>query len=125
MTEKQIESQILEWLNLQPGVFAFKVNTTGLWDAKRKIFRTIKNPYIHKGTSDIIGIKNGKFFAIEVKTIKELNRIKNKMLKGPQCPINQHTELQYNFLNAIKIRHGHSCFSSSLDDVIEFIKTME
>jgi penicillin-binding protein-related factor A (putative recombinase) len=67
MTEKQIEKQILQWLNLQPKTFAFKINTVGIYDPKRNIYRKNLNPFVVKGTSDILGVRNGIFFAIEVK----------------------------------------------------------
>ena len=62
--EKEIKKAIVTWLNLQPNTFAFVVSTVGIPDFKRKGgFRT--NP--NSGISDIIGCKNGKFFAFEVK----------------------------------------------------------
>jgi hypothetical protein len=123
MTEKQIESQILDWLNLQPGIFAFKVNTTGVYDTARKCFRTIKNPHIHKGTSDIIGCKNGRFFAIEVKTPKAHKKI-IKSVPGSFIP-SSHEVNQAQFLCRIMKKGGFAMFASSLDKVISFIKSMD
>ena len=65
--EKALEKLILDWLNTIKGCFAFKVNTTGIYDPKKRILRKITNPHIHKGTSDILGLYRGRFFAIEVK----------------------------------------------------------
>jgi hypothetical protein len=67
VTEKLIESAILDWLNLQPKTFAFKVNTVGVFDPKRRVYRTNRNPHLHNGTSDILGLHDQSFFAIEVK----------------------------------------------------------
>lgn len=106
MTEKQIESQILEWLNYQPGVMAFKINTTGIYDPKRQVFRRILNPFIHLGTSDILGLCNGTFFCIEVKTPKRLRQV---------------TDEQWRFLEQVKSRGGYGIVASSLNEVEAFI----
>ena len=65
--EKQIENQILDWLNLIDGCFAIKINTVGIFDPKRKVYRKNNNPHIHNGTSDILACYRGRFCAIEVK----------------------------------------------------------
>jgi penicillin-binding protein-related factor A (putative recombinase) len=70
LNEKEIETQILTFLNYQPDVFAFKVNTVGVFDPVRNIYRKNWNRFIHKGTSDIIGVCRGRFFALECKTPK-------------------------------------------------------
>lgn len=106
LTEKQIESQILTWLNHQPGVFAFKINTVGIWDPTKKLFRRNKNPHVHKGTSDIMGLKNGQFFAIEVKT--------STTIKKPSPE-------QISFLGTITKQGGKGIFACCLNDVIAFM----
>src|ERR1700679_1178875 len=68
ISEKAIETWLLRWVNRQPGIFAFKVNTVGIYDPVKKLYRKNWNPYIIKGTHDIIGICYGKFFSIEVKS---------------------------------------------------------
>ena len=67
MAEKHLETEILDYLATIKGVFAFKINTTGIYDPKRKVFRKNSNPHCHNGTADILGTCNGVFFAIEVK----------------------------------------------------------
>ena len=67
MSEKALETQILDYLSMLPHTFAFKVNTTGISDPIRKVYRTNANKHCHNGTSDILGTCKGKFFAIEVK----------------------------------------------------------
>lgn len=106
MTEKQIETQILTWLNYQPGIMAFKINTVGIYDAKRMIFRKILNPFIHKGTSDIIGLCNGTFFCIEVKTKKGLRDV---------------TEEQLRFIHSVESRGGYGTVATCLEQVEQFI----
>ena len=66
--ELEIEIQILTWLNKQAGCFAFKIETTGFYDTKNGFWRKRTHPFYVKGTADIIGMKNGVFFAIEVKS---------------------------------------------------------
>ena len=67
MSEKALETEILDFLNLIEDTFAFKVNTVGIFDPRKQVYRKNTNPHIHNGTSDILGIHNGTFFAIEVK----------------------------------------------------------
>jgi len=66
-TEKQLETAILDWLNLIDGCFAIKINMTGIYDARRKVWRKNNNKHIHNGTSDILACYRGRFCAIEVK----------------------------------------------------------
>lgn len=49
--EKDIQKKILSWLNKQPATIAVKYHS-GMYSA---------------GVSDILGCKDGKFFALEVK----------------------------------------------------------
>jgi penicillin-binding protein-related factor A (putative recombinase) len=107
MTEKELESSILDYLNSLPEVFAFKVQTTGIYDPVRKIMRTIKNKHLHKGTSDIIGVKDGKFFALEVKLPK----------KNP-------TDYQNDFLARILHAKGYATIVRSLNDAVQIIKAL-
>jgi penicillin-binding protein-related factor A (putative recombinase) len=86
MSEKDLENRILDWLNSLDKCFAFKINTTGVYDPKKKVFRKNNGKHLHNGTSDIIGEIDGRFFAIEVKygynkpsenQIKFIERIKD------------------------------------------------
>ncbi len=70
LSEFQIESLILSWLNVQPGIFAVKVDTSGYWDQNAGHFKRRKSPYVLRGTSDIIGVYYSRYFAIEVKSSK-------------------------------------------------------
>lgn len=108
-TEKQIETLILDWLNYQPATFAFKVNTTGIFDPVRKIYRTIKNKHIHKGTSDIIGMKKGIFFAIEVKRPSQMKKV---------------TEEQITFQRKVAQSQGRCSCLCSLEQAIAFFQTI-
>ena len=66
ISEKSIESDILDWLNQQKHCFAFKINTTGVYDPTQQVFRKL-GKFTLKGTSDVLGIWRGKPLAIEVK----------------------------------------------------------
>tara|TARA_Y100001938_G_C7884079_1_gene326458 strand:- start:231 stop:638 length:408 start_codon:yes stop_codon:yes gene_type:complete len=70
ISEKQIESEILRYLNTITNCFAFKINTGGIFDPKTKRFRKIVNPHLYKGTSDIICCYEGGLIAFEVKKPK-------------------------------------------------------
>lgn len=107
MKEKELETSILDYLNTLPGVFAFKVQTTGIYDPVRHIMRTIKNKHLHKGTSDIIGVKEGKFFAIEVKLPKKIP-----------------TDDQKVFLAKVNEVNGTGIYVNSYAEVVQFIKEL-
>jgi hypothetical protein len=118
MTEKEIESQILTWLNLQQGIFAFKVNTVGVFDPIKKIYRTNKNPFLINGTSDILACIYGSFVAIEVKTPSGLKSFLN--------PKKEREINQVAFLKKVKEKgKGYALAVSSLDMVIEFVKRLD
>ncbi len=72
-TEKEIENSILEYLALRRDCFAFKVNTTGIFDQRRGHFRTLSKNIV-PGTADILCCLDvsrvGVFIALEVKTDK-------------------------------------------------------
>lgn len=65
--EKRIEMQILNMLKMC-GIFCFKIDRVGTYDANKKVFRSNNNPHKLKGVSDILGIIEGRFLAIEVKS---------------------------------------------------------
>lgn len=65
--EKVIEKDILTYLKFLPKCFAWKNNSTGVFDPSRNTFRSNKNPFVIRGVSDILGIYHGRLLAIEVK----------------------------------------------------------
>jgi len=66
-SESDIQTLILDWLN-RKGVFSFRVNTAGVYDSRKNIYRT-PGRYTLKGTSDVLGIlPTGRFLAVEVKS---------------------------------------------------------
>lgn len=54
-SEKEIEKEIFTLL-YQIGIFCWKHDSVGIWDPKKKIFRSNNNPNRMKGISDICGI---------------------------------------------------------------------
>lgn len=103
--EKLIETSILDNLNIIPECFAFKVNTTGVYDPRKRVFRKNNNPHIHNGTSDILGTYKGRFFAIEVKA-------------GYAKP----SDKQKLFLKRIEQNGGVALWANSLDLALEKFK---
>ena len=66
--ENSITNAILTYLNCQPNTFAWRNNTTGIYDSRKKCYRSRTGKYNIKGVADILGITNdGRFIAIEVK----------------------------------------------------------
>lgn len=116
MTEKQIETQILTWLNFQKETFAFKVNTVGVFDPVKKVYRTNKNPFVMRGTSDIMGVYKGRFMAIEVKT-----PISYKRYMTHPTPADT---LQKIFIEQVNRNGGVSLVAQSLDQVIGWFKAL-
>jgi hypothetical protein len=70
-SEQQIQKQILHLLNLQSDFFAWKTQTTGIFDPKTKSFRALSGFSI-RGVSDILCVHSpsGRIIAIEVKSEK-------------------------------------------------------
>jgi penicillin-binding protein-related factor A (putative recombinase) len=120
MTEKQIETLMLSWLNSQRGVFAFKVNTVGVYDEAKKSYRVNRNRFVVRGTSDIIGCCEGIFFSIEVKTPKTIKSFEN--LKSAQ----KTTFHQKNFMNLVKDKGmGHAIVACDLESVKNLITDLK
>lgn len=99
-TEKEIETAILRVLEAHR-IFAWKNNSTAIYDPVRKVFRKSKNKYAINGVSDILGVFNGQFLAIEVK------RPCNK----------ERPEHQQNFIDLINKNGGIAFFATSIDEV--------
>lgn len=101
ISEKDIERSILQYLEHLPGCFAWKCNTVGYFDTKTKTFKKQRNKYAINGVSDILGVYNGRFIAIEVKT--------------PQNKVR--TEEQVSFVDHINKNGGIAFFATSIEEV--------
>jgi penicillin-binding protein-related factor A (putative recombinase) len=100
-SEADIEKAILQYLEFIPGMYAWKNPSAGFFDAKRGKFRKHVSKYAINGTSDILGIWDGRFIAIEVK------RPENK-----ERPLDQKL-----FIDQINRRGGIAFFATSVEDV--------
>jgi penicillin-binding protein-related factor A (putative recombinase) len=100
-SEKEIENAILEYLSLQRDVFAWKVNTVGVFDPVKAVFRKSKNRFHMNGVADILGIFMGKPLAIEVKS--QTGRL---------------SPAQHAFLNRFITAGGVAIMARSVDDVV-------
>jgi len=65
--EKKIENAILTYLSFLPDCFAWKNNTTGIYDPTTGKWRKTKNRFAINGVADILGVYKGRALAIEVK----------------------------------------------------------
>lgn len=100
--EKQTENQILNYLKLR-GIFCWKNQSVGIYDAKRGVYRKSSNQHHIKGTSDILGIlPSGHFLAIEVKN--------EKGYASPE---------QKEFIRMINHHGGIAFVARSLQDVVD------
>lgn len=99
--EKDIEKAILQYLEFLPSCFAWKSVTAGYFDTKTKSFKKQRNKYAINGVSDILGVYQGKFLAIEVK--RPSNKVRN--------------EEQNQFINQINLQGGIAFYATSIEDV--------
>ena len=102
-SEKEIENSILAYLKSLPDCFAWKNQSTGVYDPTRGVFRKSNNKFHINGVSDILGIYKGKFLAIEVKTPKNKTR-----------PAHQKA-----FISEVNKRGGIAFFATSIEEVKE------
>lgn len=129
MTEKQIETQILTWLNYQKDFFCFKINTVGIFDPVRKVFRKNQNRFVINGTSDILGLYKGRFIAIEVKTPQTYKQFMTYIIGDkPISPSNNKVATralqQQDFIDKINDHGGSGIVVHSLDQVIDWFKKL-
>lgn len=101
LTEKDIETSILQYLEFIQGCYAWKCNTHGVFDPTKKVFRKSKNKYAINGVSDILGVYQGKFLAIEVKTPQNKKRSDEQNL----------------FIETINKNGGIAFYATSVEDV--------
>ena len=105
-SEKAVETCILTYLNYLPKCFAWKNNSTGVYDPSRGCFRKSKNRFAINGVSDILGIYHGRFLAIEVK----------------RATGGRTSKEQYDYIERIKKLGGIAGVCTSVDEAKELIK---
>lgn len=118
ITEKQIENQILTYLKNKK-IFAWKAQSTGVFDPARGVFRKSSNPHHINGVSDIIGIFQGMMLCIEVKKpyiSKKTLRIKHRTQEELEKLA---SEDQQFFIKTINDRGGVAFFADSIEVVEE------
>lgn len=104
MDEKTVKNQILAFLRLH-GIFCWPNDSVGLFDTKRKAFRSAKHKL--KGVSDILGVlPDGKILCIEVKRPKS---------KGKAAGVL--SVYQEFFIANVLANNGIAFMAKSLDDV--------
>ena len=98
--EKDIERNILIYLNSLPCTFAWKNHSVGVFDPIKKTFRKPKSKFLINGVADIICLKAGIVFFLEVKS-----------------SIGKQTVCQKDFGENISKRGGRYYVVRSIDDV--------
>jgi hypothetical protein len=110
--EKVIEGHILQYLAFKK-IFCWKVNSVGIWDEKKGLYRKARSKFIINGVSDILGIVNdgtGRMIAIECKT--------------PERKKSGLTDDQKIFLKHITDNGGIAFVASSIKDVQDKLKEL-
>lgn len=103
--EKVIQAHILSFLQFI-GVYAWRNQSTGVYDPTRKVFRRPMSKHAIKGVSDILGIlPDGRFLAIEVKSATGYASNEQK-----------------SFLEAIKANGGVSMIARSMPEVEQALR---
>jgi hypothetical protein len=98
--EGYIKNSILSYLKWK-GIFAFPVDSVGIFDPKRKVFRKRNSVHAMKGVSDILGIlPGGRFLAIECKS------------KTGRMTVEQEV-----FLQDVRAKGGVAFMARSIEDV--------
>lgn len=113
LREKEIQNSILDFLEhwiikTEKKGFFWTNNNIGVFDPIKKIYRKNQSRHSLKGVSDIIGIVDGRFIAIEVK-----NRT------GKLSPE------QRQFINKINVSGGLAFVARSIEDVEREMKDAE
>jgi len=108
LTEKEIETGILDYLRDVPNSFFWKNQSVGIFDPKKRVFRKNRNPHAINGVSDILGLLAGRMIAIEVKKPKPSKSYPSKDQKD--------------FIAKVNSVGGAACVARSIEDVQEFLE---
>ena len=100
--ESEIKTAILRFLNSQYMTFAFTVPTTGIPNFRKGKFAGFRTNKTSRGCADILGLKNGRFFSLEV--------------KRPSGVLADH---QRDFLVSVGINGGYEAIVYSVEDAVE------
>lgn len=115
ITEKQIENQILTYL-ANKRIFAWKVQSVGVYDPTKGAFR--RKPANHiNGVSDVLGLVDGKFLAIEVKKPYVSKKTMQFKYRTQEELEKLASEDQVKFINKVKSLGGIAFYADSIDVV--------
>ena len=104
MTERDIQNQMIDWINASKLAWCWENQTKATYDVKTKGFRRLSKRAI-SGVSDILGVmSDGRILTIEVKTKKTRNNASEK---------------QKDFISKIGASGGVSFIAWELEQVIE------
>ena len=117
-TEKQIENQILTYLRNRK-VFVWKNQSVGVFDQKKNIFRRSNNPHHIDGVSDILGLYQGRFLAIEVKRPSVSRKTGQFIYRTQEELIKKASSGQVSFIDQINKSGGCAFMADSLEVVQE------
>ena len=106
MKESEVQRKILKKLR-EAGIFAWRVNNMGVPDPSARGGWRVQTGYNMPGMSDILGVFNGKFMAIEVKSPERVKRVSDK---------------QKEFLAKVKDEGGCAFVASCWEDVVNNLK---
>lgn len=117
ITEKQIENQILTYLQSKK-IFAWKNQSTGTYDPRKGIFRKSNNKHHINGVSDILGVvKDGRILCIEVKKPYISKKTGLISYKTQEQIEKMASDDQVFFINKIKSLGGIAFYADSVEIV--------
>jgi hypothetical protein len=116
ITEKVIENQILTYL-ANKKIFAWKNQSQGTFDPRKGIFRKSRNVHHINGVSDILGIIDGKFLAIEVKKPYISKKTMQFKYRTQEELEKLASDDQIKFINRVKSLGGIAFYADSIDTV--------
>ena len=114
--EKAIEKMLLEYLDHR-ACFPCKIENTGIYDPRKKTFRTVTSPFKRKGISDIMFFYKGKVWYAEVKTPDELGYIMRNWQKLDRREVKSKERItnQIRFLQNVRQQQQVGIFIDGLD----------
>lgn len=117
ITEKVIENQILTYL-ANKKIFAFKNQSTGIFDPTKGTFRKNRNIHHISGVSDILGcLPDGRMIAIEVKKPYVSKKTMQFKYRTQEELEKLASDDQVKFINKIKSLGGIAFYADSIDVV--------
>lgn len=134
--EEYIEAQICEFL-MYKGASLDKIVMDGYYNPQKGIYQRRKSGFTNPGIADILGVKDGRYFAIEVKKPDEMEffdqpidvlnfRFRNAEAKGYTAATLKkywHACEQRAFIDAKVKAGGIGFFASSIEEVVEKFKS--